>query len=65
MKILLLVHHASSGTDDMSLSDRYRPLEARGERVSNAGICRQFDLDARVAMRPGTDQLHTHQCVPA
>lgn len=32
MKILLLVRHASSGTDDMSLSDRYRPLEPRGER---------------------------------
>lgn len=32
MKILLLVRHASSGTDDMSLADRYRPLEPRGER---------------------------------
>lgn len=32
MKMLMLVRHASSGTDDMSLSDRYRPLEPRGER---------------------------------
>ncbi len=32
MKTLMLVRHASSGTDDMSLSDRYRPLEPRGER---------------------------------
>lgn len=32
MKILMLVRHASSGADDMSLSDRYRPLEPRGER---------------------------------
>lgn len=32
MKMLMLVRHASSGTDDMSLSDRSRPLDARGER---------------------------------
>jgi phosphohistidine phosphatase len=32
MKTLLLVRHASSGSDDMSLSDRYRPLDASGER---------------------------------
>ncbi len=32
MKMLMLVRHASSGTDDMSLSDRTRPLDARGER---------------------------------
>jgi phosphohistidine phosphatase len=32
MKILLLVRHASSGTDDMTLADRYRPLDPRGER---------------------------------
>lgn len=32
MKTLMLVRHASSGCDDMSLSDRFRPLDARGER---------------------------------
>lgn len=32
MKTLLLVRHASSGCDDMSLADRSRPLDARGER---------------------------------
>lgn len=32
MKTLLLVRHASSGCDDMSLADRFRPVDARGER---------------------------------
>lgn len=32
MKSLLLVRHASSGCDDMSLADRFRPVDARGER---------------------------------
>jgi phosphohistidine phosphatase len=32
MKTLLLVRHASSGCDDMSLADRSRPVDARGER---------------------------------
>lgn len=32
MKILLLIRHASSGCDDMSLADRFRPVDARGER---------------------------------
>lgn len=32
MKTLLLVRHASSGCDDMSLSDRFRPVDTRGER---------------------------------
>ncbi len=32
MKRLWLLRHASSGCDDMSLSDRYRPIDACGER---------------------------------
>jgi phosphohistidine phosphatase len=32
MKTLLLMRHASSGWDEMSLSDRARPLDAKGER---------------------------------
>ncbi len=32
MKTLSLIRHASSGSDEMSLSDRGRPLDPRGER---------------------------------
>lgn len=32
MKTLLLMRHASSGWDEMSLSDRARPLDSKGER---------------------------------
>lgn len=32
MKNVLLVRHASAGCDDMSLADRFRPVDARGER---------------------------------
>lgn len=32
MKTLSLIRHASSGSDEMSLSDRARPLDPRGER---------------------------------
>lgn len=41
MKTLSLVRHASSGWDEMSLSDRARPLDPRGERdlAQMARIC--------------------------
>lgn len=32
MKTLLLMRHASSGWDELSLADRARPLDAKGER---------------------------------
>lgn len=32
MKILLLVRHGSAGVDDLSMGDRSRPLDPRGER---------------------------------
>ena len=32
MKILLLVRHGSAGADDLSMGDRSRPLDPRGER---------------------------------
>jgi phosphohistidine phosphatase len=41
MKTLSLIRHASSGSDEMSLSDRARPLDPRGERdlAQLARIC--------------------------
>lgn len=66
MKTLSLIRHASSGWDEMSLSDRARPVDPRGERdlAQMARICSKLqDRPDLIVSSPAVRALTTARAI--